>query len=54
MQLKEYREYYMAERNILLSFAALFIFFAFQRILHNIVTYAETEHRISAINGTHS
>ena len=41
-QLKEYREYYMAERNILLSFSALFTFYAFYRILHSIIKYSET------------
>jgi hypothetical protein len=40
----------MAERNILLTFSAVFIFFAFNRLLHSIVKYSETEHRLSLID----
>jgi hypothetical protein len=42
--LKEYREYYLAERNIMLAVSACFTFFVFQRLLYNIRKYAELEH----------
>ena len=34
--LKEYREYYLAERNIMLTCSALFVYFVFQRLMFNI------------------
>ena len=34
--LKEYREYYMAERNIMLTCSAMFVYFVFQRLMFNI------------------
>jgi hypothetical protein len=40
----------MAERNILLSSSAIFIFFAFNRLLYNIIRYSENEYRLSTIN----
>lgn len=43
MALKEYREYYLSERNILLTVSAIFMFFVFQRLIYNIRRYAETE-----------
>ena len=46
MALKEYREFYLAERNILLVISACFTFFVFQRLLYNIRKYAELEHDI--------
>ena len=44
--LKEYREYYLAERNIMLVVSACFTFFVFQRLLYNIRRYSELEHEI--------
>lgn len=43
--LKEYREYYLAERNIMLTLSALFIYYVFQRLLFNIRKLADEEHR---------
>jgi hypothetical protein len=50
IQLRQYREYYMAERNILLASSALLIFFAFHQLFKNILKYSETEYRVSMIN----
>ncbi len=44
--LKEYREFYLAERNIMLVISACFTFFVFQRLLYNIRKYSELEHEI--------
>jgi hypothetical protein len=44
MALKEYREFFLAERNIMLVLSALFTKFVFQRLLYNIRRYAELEH----------
>jgi hypothetical protein len=43
LALKEYREFYMAERNIMLTISAVFAFFVFQRLFYHIRKYAETE-----------
>lgn len=49
MALKEYREFYMAERNIMLAVSALFIFFVFQRIFYNIRKFSETEAEVAKL-----
>ena len=49
LQLKELREYYLAERNIMLSLAAFFVFFVFQRMFYNVVKLAELEHQVHII-----
>ena len=46
MALKEYREYYLAQRNIMLVISALFAFFVFRRLLYNIRKYAQIEAKI--------
>lgn len=38
----------------MLAFAALFIFFAFHRILHSILKYSETEHRLEVIDSANA
>ncbi len=43
--LKEHREYYLAERNILLTCSALFVYFVYQRLFFNIRKLADEEHR---------
>lgn len=48
--LKEYREYYMAERNIMLSSSALFIYFVFARLMFNINKLSEIENGEPAQN----
>lgn len=50
IQLKQYREYYLAERNIMLASSALFIFFAFHQLFINILKYSGTEYRVAVIN----
>ena len=47
LALKEYRELYLAERNILLVISACFVFFVFQRLLYAIRRYAEFEHDLA-------
>jgi len=39
--LKEQREYYLAERNIMLTLSALFVYFVYQRLLFNIRKLAD-------------
>lgn len=43
--LKEHREYYLAERNIMLTCSALFVYFVFQRLMFNIRKLADEENR---------
>jgi hypothetical protein len=43
--LKEHREYYLAERNIMMTCSALFVYFVFQRLMFNIRKLADEEHR---------
>jgi uncharacterized membrane protein YdbT with pleckstrin-like domain len=50
LALKEYRELYQAERNIMLVIAACFVFFVFHRILYNIRKYAELEYDLQEHN----
>jgi hypothetical protein len=44
--LKEHREYYLAERNIMLTCSALFVYFVLQRLFFSIRRLADEEHRI--------
>lgn len=47
--LREYKEYYLSERNIMLACSALFIYFVLQRLFYNIRKYAELEDQIAAV-----
>ena len=42
--LKEHRELYLAERNIMLTCSALFVYFVFQRLAFSIRKLANEEH----------
>ena len=46
MTIKEYREYYMSERNIMLTSSALFAYFIFNRIFASILKLADIENQI--------
>jgi hypothetical protein len=42
--LKEFREYYLAERNIMLTASCCFVYFVFQRLFFNIRKLTNEEH----------
>ena len=44
--IKEYKEYYLSERNIMLTSSAFFAYFIFDRIFHNIRKLADIENQI--------
>jgi hypothetical protein len=46
LTIKEYREYYMSERNIMLTASAFFAYFIFDRIFFNIRKLADIENQI--------
>jgi hypothetical protein len=46
LSLKEYKEYYMSERNIMLTSSAFFAYFIFDRVFFNIRKLADIENQI--------
>lgn len=44
--IKEYKEYYLSERNIMLTSSAFFAYFIFDRVFHSIRKLADIENQI--------